>query len=425
MLDIKLIRKNPGIVSADLKKRNDLEKLNNLEKVIALDSKYLDLLKKTEELRAKRNVLSREIGQIKKHGKDVSSFLFEAAKIPLQIETLEVEQQHIKDEIDFYLKRLPNILHESVPVGTDDTKNEVVVEFGKKPSFSFEPKSHVDILQEFDFTDFERAAKIAGSRHYFLKGDLVLLDLAMQRYAIDFMIEKGFNIIYPPFMMHRDVYEGVTDIHDFEDVMYKIQGEDLYLIATSEHPIVGMFFNEIIEPEELPKKFVGVSACFRKEAGAHGKDQKGIFRVHQFNKVEQVVICEPSESWKVQEELLENAKQFFISLGLHFRIVNICTGEIGTVAAKKYDIEAWYPVQHAYREVVSCSNCTDYQARRLGMRVRGKEENYTPHTLNGTCVATSRALAAILENFQQKDGSIKIPDVLIQYMNGKKFLVKK
>ena len=424
MLDIKLIRKNPEIVRADLKKRNNLEKLNFLEKAIALDTKYLDLLRKIEEVRAQRNVLNREIGQVKKTGADAKELLAEAAKIPIQIETIEVEQQHLKDEIDFYLKRLPNILHESVPIGTDNTHNEVVGEFGKKPSFSFEAKDHITIMEEFDFADIDRAGKIAGKRQYFLKGDLVLLDMALQRYAVDFMLEKGFTLVYPPFMMRRETYEGVTDIHDFENVMYKIQGEDLYLIATAEHPMIGMFQNEIFEPDQVPKKLVGVSTCFRKEAGTHGKDDKGIFRVHQFNKVEQVVICQPEESWEIHEELIENAKQFFLSLGFHFRMVNICTGDIGTVAAKKYDIEVWYPGQNAYREVVSCSNCTDYQARRLGMRIRGKEENYPPHTLNGTCVATSRALVAILENYQQKDGSIKIPDVLVAYMNGKKFLVK-
>ncbi|MBI5072863.1 serine--tRNA ligase, partial [Candidatus Woesearchaeota archaeon] len=421
MLDIELIRKKPEIVRADLEKRKDKEKLEFLEKLLAINAVYLEKLVVIQDIRAKRNVLSRQIGEVKKAGGDASLLLSESAKIPLQLETLEVEQQHRIDEMNFYLKRLPNILHESVPVGIDDTQNEVVGEFGKKPTFSFEPKNHIQIMEEFDFADIDRAGKIAGARQYFLKGDLVLLDLALQKYAVDFMVEKGFTLIYPPFMMHRDVYEGVTDLHDFENVMYKIQGEDLYLIATSEHPIVGMFQNEILEPDQVPKKLVGISACFRKEAGTHGKDDKGIFRVHQFNKVEQVVICRPEESWKIHEELIENAKQFFLSLGFHFRIVNICTGDIGTVAAKKYDIEAWYPGQNAYREVVSCSNCTDYQARRLGLRVRGKEGNHPPHTLNGTCVATSRALAGILENCQQKDGSIKIPDVLVPYMNGKKF----
>ena len=425
MLSIQLIRKNPEIVRADLEKRNDKEKLQFLEKIIALDNTYRENLLGIEALRAKRNEISREVGQIKKAGGDAAALLAEAAKIPLQIETKEVEQQHIKDEVDYYLKRLPNILHESVPIGADDTKNVVVGEFGKKPSFSFQAKDHIEIMENLDFVDTDRAGKIAGKRQYFLKGDLVLLDMAIQRYAMDFMDKKGFLPIYPPFMMHRDVYEGVTDIADFEHVMYKIQGEDLYLIATSEHPLTGMFQNEIFEPDTVPKKFVGISTCFRKEAGTHGKDDKGIFRVHQFNKVEQIVICQPEESWKYHEELLNNAKEFFLSLGLHFRIVNICTGDIGTVAAKKYDIEVWYPGQNAYREVVSASNCTEYQARRLGIRIRGKEENYPPHTLNATCVATSRAIVAILENFKQKDGSVKIPDVLVPYMNGKRILEKK
>lgn len=425
MLDIKLIRTNPEIVRADLEKRHVPEKVECLNKISSLDNKYLALLQEAEQLRHKRNTLSREIGQLKKSGKDVSLPLKEASKIPSRIEAIEIEQQHIKDEIDYYLKRLPNILHESVPVGDDETGNLVVGEFGKRPIFAFEPKSHVDLLLEFDFVDLERAAKIAGSRQYFLKGDLVLLEMALQQYAVDFMTKKGFTLMSPPLMMHRNIYEGVTDIQDFEDVMYKIQGEDLYLIATSEHSLVAMFHNEILEPEQLPIKLVGISTCFRKEAGAHGKDQKGIFRVHQFNKIEQVIFCEPSQSWSFHEELIENAKEFFQSLGLHFRIVNICTADIGTVAAKKYDIELWFPVQNAYREVVSCSNCTDYQSRRSGIRIRGKEENYPPHTLNSTCVATSRAIAALLENYQQKDGSIKIPDVLVPYMKEKKFLHKK
>ncbi|MFA6888716.1 MAG: serine--tRNA ligase [Candidatus Woesearchaeota archaeon] len=424
MLDIKLIRKNPEIVRKDLEKRKDTERMTYLDKIIQLDAQYLDLLQQVEKLRSKRNELSRQVGQVKKAGGDATTVLAEVAKIPSLIENIDVEQNHVKDEIDYYLKRLPNILHESVPVGVDDTENVTIGEFGKKPVFSFPLKSHIDIMQEFDFADLERGAKIAGARHYFLKNDLVLLEMALQRYAVDFLFEREFTILQTPLFMHRDVYEGVTDLHDFEDVMYKIQGEDLYLIATSEHPMMGMFQNEIIEPTQLPLKLCGISPCFRKEAGAHGKDQKGIFRVHNFNKIEQAIVCEPSQSWQLHEELLKNSKDFFQSLGFHFRIVAICTGDIGTVAAKKYDIEVWYPVQNAYREVVSCSNCTDYQARRLGIRVRGKEENYPPHTLNSTCVATSRALVAILENFQQKDGTIKIPDVLVPYMHGKKFLKK-
>jgi seryl-tRNA synthetase len=424
MLDINILRKQPEVIKADLEKRNQSERFAEVEKVLELDAKQLDMKHKVENLRAKRNVLSREIGAIKKSGGDAAALLNEAAKIPLQIETIEADQKHVQDEITHYLMRLPNILHKSVPEGEDEEGNTVHGEFGKKPSYAFDPKSHVDIIEEYGWADLKRGAKIAGSRQYFLKGDLVLLDMALQRYALDFMQKRGFEIVYPPFMMHREAYEGVTDLKDFEDVMYKIQGEDLYLIATSEHPLTAMYQDEIFQPDVLPIKTVGISTCFRKEAGAHGKDQKGIFRVHQFNKVEQVIFCEPEQSWDILEELLENAKAFFESLGFHFRIVNICTGDIGTVAAKKYDIEVWYPVQQAYREVVSCSNCTDYQSRRLQVRVRGKDGNYPPHTLNATCVATSRALVAIIENFQQKDGSIRIPDVLVDYMGGKRFLTK-
>ncbi len=424
MLDIELIRKNPAFVRANLEKRQDREKLSFLDKLLAVNAVYLEKLVEIQDLRTKRNILSRQIGDVKKANGDVSLLLSESTKIPLLLESLEVEQQQRIDEINYYLKRLPNLLHESVPIGVDETKNVVIGEFGKKKTFSFQPKSHVDILDALHFADLERAAKIAGSRQYFLKGDLVLLDMALQRYAVDFMMQCGFIPIETPLMMHRTPYEGVTDLTAFEDMLYKIQGEDLYLIATSEHPLTAMHQGEIFEFGQLPLKFCGISTCFRKEAGTHGKDQKGIFRVHHFTKVEQVVICEPVQSWQFHEELLQHAKDFFLSLGLHFRIVNICTADIGTVAAKKYDIEVWYPVQNAYREVVSCSNCTDYQARRLEMRVRGKEKNYPPHTLNSTCVATSRALVAILENFQQNDGSIKIPDVLVQYIGGKKVLRK-
>jgi len=251
-----------------------------------------------------------------------------------------------------------------------------------------------------------------------------MLDFALQKYAIDFMHNRGYTILHPPFMMNKRAYEGVTDLKDFEDVMYKVEDEDLYLIATSEHPLTAMFMDEIFEEDALPIKSAGISSCFRKEAGAHGKDTKGIFRGHQFNKIEQIIICKPEDSWKFHEELLKNVEDFFESLNLPFRTVNICIGDMGTVAAKKYDVEVWMPAQQKYREVASCSNCTDYQARRLGMRFRNKGKNTIVHTLNSTCVATSRALVGILENNQQKDGSILIPNVLVSYMNGIRKLEK-
>jgi seryl-tRNA synthetase len=425
MLGINLVRDHPDVILADLNKREDTEKVKYIKKVQEIDEAYRSLLHEAQRLRQKRNTISREIAQLKKAGKDASALLKEAADIPQRIQEIEIEQNQLKQKIDYYLMRLPNILHESVPVGKDDTENQLIEKVGKKPSYTFDLKSHVDILNDLNLVDLERAAKISGARFWFLKNEALMLDFALQKYALDFMVQKGFSVVQPPFMMNKKAYEGVTDLKDFEDVMYKIADEDLYLIATSEHPLTAMYTDEILEAKDLPLTVCGISTNFRKEAGAHGKDQKGIFRGHQFNKIEQIVICDPADSWKFHEQILGFAKDFFASLGLHFRVVAICTGDIGTVAAKKYDIEVWYPVQNAYREVVSCSNCTDYQARRLKIRVRGKEKNSFVHTLNSTLVATSRAVAAILENNQQKDGSVKIPDVLVPYMNGLKVIKHK
>lgn len=412
MLDINLIRNNPDLVLSDLKKRNDTEKLLWIDDILTLDKEWRTLKSKTDESRHRRNKVALEIGILKKEGKDASEKIKEAAEIPKKIEKMEKEMNAKREKIDYYLKRLPNILHDSVPVGDENVPIKVV---GEKPQFDFEPKSHIDLVENLDIGDFERAAKIAGARFFFLKGKLTVLDFALQYYAMEFMIKRGYDPIYPPYMMNRKAYEGVTDLRDFEDVMYKIEGEDLYLIATSEHPLTAMYIDEILNPKDLPKKCCGISACFRKEAGTHGRETKGFFRVHQFNKIEQIVICKPEESWRYHEELLKNATDLFETLELHFRVVNICTGDIGTVAAKKYDIETWMPVQNEYREVVSCSNCTDYQARRLNTRYRTKEGNKFVHTLNSTCIATTRTLVAILENFQNADGSITMPKVLRKY----------
>ena len=421
MLDIKLIRENPEIVRKDLEKRKDTEKLKLLEKVIKLDKEWRKLKSEEDQLRKKRNELSKQISQLKKQGKDTTSLLNEVKEIPKKIEESTQKRTNLEKEIRHILMTLPNILHESVPYGESDEDNEVVQLFGQKPEFDFTPKSHVDLLEIIDGADIERAAKISGSRFYFLKNDLLLLDLALQKYALDFLIKRGFTPVQPPFMMNRKSYEGVTDLNDFEDVMYKIENEDKYLIATSEHPLTAMFMDEIIDLEK-PIKMAGISPCFRKEAGSHGKDTKGIFRVHQFTKIEQIIISKQEDSWKHHEELIKNAEDFFSSLNLHFRKVNICTGDIGTVAAKKYDLEVWMPVQNKYREVVSCSNCTTYQSRRLNLRYREGNELKYAHTLNSTCVATSRALVAILENFQDKQGNIKIPEVLQPYMDNKKII---
>ncbi len=422
MIDINIIRNNSEIIENDLKKRKDEEKLKWLDEIKSLDIEWKKLKLETEKLRNERNVISRDIARLKKENQNVQEKLSEAAEIPKKIAEIESKQIIIKNKITSYLMRLPNILHESVPYGASEEENIEEAQFNEKPEFNFPLISHVDLMNNLNITDIERAAKISGARFWFLKGDLALLDLALQRYAIDFMNNKNYTLIQPPFMMNKKAYEGVTDLSDFQDVMYKIEDEDLYLIATSEHPLAAMHYDEILTEDQLPIKMTGVSTCFRKEAGSHGKDTKGIFRGHQFNKVEQIIICKPEDSWKFHEEMIKNAEEMWESLGLHFRKINICTGDIGTVAAKKYDLEVWMPVQGKYREIVSGSNCTDYQARRLKIRYRTKEGNKYVHTLNCTGIATSRALVAILENFQQKDGKIKIPDVLVPYMNNKKYI---
>jgi len=418
MLDIKLIRSNPEIVQKDLEKRKDTPKLKLLQETIKADKEWLKLKKEIDELRHKRNNISKTISETKKQGKDASALLKEAAQIPQLITEKEEHITLLENIIKKNLYDLPNLLDPSVPVGADDHDNVTVKTFGKKPALNFPLKSHVDLLIDLDIADIERAAKISGARFWFLKNEGALLDLALQHYAVDFMMKKKYNFILPPYMIHREPYEGVTSLGDFADVLYKIENEDLYLIATSEHPLTSMYMNEVIEEKDLPLKMIGLSPCFRKEAGAHGKDTKGIFRGHQFHKIEQIIICQPEKSWKYHEELIKNGIELFESLDLHFRQVNICTGDIGIVAAKKYDLEVWMPVQQQFREVVSCSNCTDYQARRLNLRYRTNEGNPFLHTLNSTAIATSRAIVAILENFQTKDGTVKIPKVLWPYMNG-------
>ncbi len=419
MLDIQFIRQNKDAVRENLKRRQVPEYLTYLDQLLSVDELWRSLKGKVDDARSRRNKVSAEINLAKKAGKDATAFIKEAADIPKVIAAAEEELKQLEEKSRLLLLKIPNMLHESVPYGKDDTENKTVKTSGKKPEMKFTPVSHVDLMEKNNWVDMERAAKISGARWYFLKGDLAMLEQALAHYALDFLRQKGFTPVIPPFMMSEQAYEGVTSLDDFENVMYKIQGENLYAIATSEHPLTAMYRDEVLEAAQLPIKYAGYSTNFRKEAGAHGKDQKGIFRVHQFNKVEQLVFCKQEESWHMQEELLKNAADFFESLGLHFRIVNICTGDIGIVAAKKYDIEVWYPVQQAYREVVSCSNCTSYQAVRSNIRYQDKERHYA-HTLNSTCVATTRAVVAILENFQNKDGTVTIPEVLHKYTGFKK-----
>jgi len=420
MLDIKLIRENPEAVKNNLRKRGDNEKLAWIDELIQLDGNWRDSKKKVEELRHRRNLLSEKIGQIKRNKQDASKELEETQRIPLDIKKTEEQMAKQEERIKFILMRLPNLLHDSVPIGKDDSENVEVKRWGEAREYAFTPRSHIDLMIELNLLDLDRAAKVSGARFYYMKNEAVLLELALERFAVDYLRNKGFTIIEPPFMIKKEPYEGVTSLADFKDTLYKIEGEDLYLIATSEHPMGAMFMNEVLPAETLPIKSAGISPCFRKEAGAHGKDTKGIFRVHQFNKIEQFIFCRPEDSWSFHEELLANAEGLYQKLGIPYRVVNICTGDIGTVAAKKYDIEAWMPVQKTFREVVSCSNCTDYQARRLNIRYREKtgEKSEFIHTLNSTAIATQRTIVAIVENCQLADGSLKIPEVLVPYMSG-------
>lgn len=425
MLDIKFVRVSPDIVKADLIKRNDTEKIVWVDDLLAKDARHRELIGQNNEIRRRRNSISYDINRAKKAGEDASSLMAEAASLPQKIKENETEMDELSAQIRHYLMRLPNILHESVPQGTDDTENVEIRKVGTPRTFDFELVNHGQLAADHGWADFERATKTSGSGFYFLKGNLVLLDLALQRFTLDLLMEKGYTPVAPPYMINRKSYEEVTDLDDFEKVMYKIDGDDAYLIATSEHPIAAMYQDEIFEEKDLPIRMAGISPCFRREIGSHGLDTKGLFRVHQFHKIEQFVYCKPENSWEIHEELRENAEEVFQKLGLPYRIVNICTGDIGTVAAKKYDIEAWMPRENAYREVVSCSNCTAYQATRLNIKVRDSkdfESKQYVHTLNSTAIATSRAMRAILENYQQEDGSVAVPSVLIPYMNGKEFL---
>lgn len=414
ILDIKLIREEPHIIEKDLKKRQDEEKLKMLYELIEKDKERRELIQKLEEMKHHKNNITQEISVSKSKGQSIEHKLEEMRHLTEKITQMDVKYNTRNEECQNILMRLPNILHESVPVGKDDTENQTIRTYGEQKPILFR-KDHIEIGK--GMIEIEKASKISGARFYFLKDKLALLEKALMNFAIDFMVSRKFTYCIPPFMMKREAYQGVTDLADFENVLYKIENEDLYMIATSEHPLTAQYMNEILEEKDLPLKMVGFSTNFRKEAGSHGKDTKGIFRVHQFNKVEQIVICRPGESWIIHEELIKNAEDFFKMLEIPYRIVNICTGDIGTVAAKKYDLEAWMPAQQKYREMVSCSNCTDYQARRLNIKykeIEGKASKGFVHTLNST-VVTDRALVAIIENNQQEDGSILVPNVLRKY----------
>ena len=424
MLEMRMFRELADVIRADHDRRGIPHDL--IDQVISLDQEWKDLRYRADQIRKQRNDAARNIAAAKKSGnsEEAERILAQVANLGEEIEKLGSKADETEQNRDLIRMKIPNILHESVPLGDDDEGNTAHSMHGEKPTFDFEPKVHNDLIEENAWVDLGRAAKVAGSRFYYLKGDLARLELALQQFAIDFLVNRGYTLVQPPVMMNRQSYEGVTDLGDFETVMYDIQPDGYYAIATSEHPLTAMFMDEIIEPSLLPIKMVGVSPCFRREVGAHGLSDKGIWRVHQFTKVEQIVICKPEESWDHHEDLLQNCIDLWDELGLHYRVVNICTGDMGTVAAKKYDLEAWLPGVNNYKEVVSCSNCTDYQANRLKMRYRTSDGNSSVHTLNSTAIATSRALVTIMEQFQENDGRVRIPDVLQPWFKEQKYLEK-
>ncbi len=419
MLDAKLLREDPEVIRADLRKRGMVDKLSLVDEAIRADAEWRGAKTQAESLRHELNEANRVIADLARKKQPIQAEQSKVAEFSKRLDEFAKAQDAQQRALEAALMSFPNILHESVPVGKDDTENVTVRTWGEERAFEFEPRDHIEVLAGLGMVDMERAAKISGARFFILKGDAVKLEHAVMRYAMDSLSARGFVPVEPPFMMRREPYGGVTDLNDFGPVIYKVEGEDLYMIATSEHPLVAMHSDEIMSGGDLPLKYCGFSPCFRVEAGAHGKDTKGIFRTHQFYKVEQVAFARPEDSWALHEQLIANAEEIFRSLGLRHRVVNVCTGDMGTVAAKKYDLEAWMPVQGRYREMVSCSNCTDYQSRRLKIRFRDKQSEATRlvHTLNSTAV-TTRAVVAIIENFQQKDGTVKVPEALVPYMGG-------
>jgi seryl-tRNA synthetase len=423
MLDINLVRTNPELVKASEKRRG--QDPNFVDDVLSIDSQWRVKLKDVEKLKQQRNTVSQEINQAKKDKNEIlaqEKISFMKGVVD-NLKKLDDEVENLLKKRNESLKKIGNVLHESVPQGKDDSENVEIKKVGVVPKFDFKPKDHIEIALALDLIDLDTASKTSGARFYYLKNEAVLLSQALQRFAIDRIMKKGYTLIQTPFMLNRAALEGGVNMSEFEDTIYKIENEDLYLIATSEHPLVALRKDDIIDESELPVKICGVSSCFRKELGTHGRDDKGIFRVHQFNKVEQIVYCKPEESYKYFDLVEKNSEDLFEEMGIAFRVVRICTGDIGNKQAMQFDIEAWFPGQDdgkgRYREVTSCSNCTNYQSVTLNTKYKTKDgkKDYV-HLINNTALTDTRPIAAILENFQQADGSVKIPKVLVPYMGG-------
>ena len=420
MIDIKLIRENPELVKENIKKKFQDEKLPLVDEVIQLDKDVREAKGKGDALRAERNRISKEIGFLMKQGKKDEA---EAAKAQVkemgdEMEALEKREAELAEEIKNRMYVIPNIIDPSVPIGKDDSQNVEIEKFGEPFVPEFEVPYHTDILEKLDGLDIDSAGKTSGNGFYYLKGNVARLQSSILSYARDFMIDRGFTYFIPPFMIHGDVVSGVMSFAEMQNMMYKIEGEDLYLIGTSEHSMVGRFIGQILRKEDLPYTLTSYSPCFRKEVGAHGIEERGLYRVHQFEKQEMVVVCEPEDSKYWYDQLWKNSVDFFRSLDIPVRTLECCSGDLADLKVKSCDVEAWSPRQKKYFEVGSCSNLGDAQARRLGIRVKGEKGNYFAHTLNNTVVAPPRMLIAFIENNLNEDGTIRIPEPLRPYMGG-------
>ena len=423
MLDAKLLKEDPDTIENMLRKRGVNFPLNEL---IDLDKKRRQLIVELQDFKHKKNILATSIAQKKKE-KDTTNLVYseisKMKEISNRITELEEEQDSVQGKFRYLMMSIPNLLHESVPLGSGEAENVIIKEQrNKRTKSTMAPRDHIDIATSLDLIDLERAAKISGARFYFLKNDLVKMNQALLQFGLDYLSNSGYTLVQPPYMIRKEAMEGAVILGDFEQVIYKVEGEDLYMIGTSEHAMVSMHMDEILESTRLPLRYACVSPCFRKEAGAHGRDMKGIFRVHQFEKVEQVIFSRPEDSWKEHEKMLELTEQFYERLGLPTRTILLCSADLGKISAKTYDIEAWFPGQSSYREIVSCSNCLDYQARRLRIRYRDNvnEETKLVHTLNSTLIATERTMVSIIENYQTDEGTVEVPEILRKYMGDAK-----
>lgn len=426
MLDIKFLRSNPDIVKENIKKKFQFEKIELVDKVIELDKEYRDAKNRADELRGKRNSISKQIGMFMAKGQkdDAENAKQQVKDINGELEALEVKETELEAEVRKIMLVIPNIIDDSVPIGKDDSENVEIEKFGEPFVPDYEIPYHVDIMESLNGIDLDAARKTSGNGFYYLSGDIARLHSAILSYARDFMIDRGFTYYIPPFMIRSEVVTGVMSFSEMENMMYKIEGEDLYLIGTSEHSMIGKFIDTIIPEDELPKTLTSYSPCFRKEVGAHGIEERGVYRIHQFEKQEMIVVCKPEDSKAWYDRLWQNSVDFFRSLDIPVRTLECCSGDLADLKVKSCDVEAWSPRQKKYFEVGSCSNLGDAQARRLGIRIKGKDGNYFAHTLNNTVVAPPRMLIAFLENNLNEDGSVNIPEPLRMYMGGKSKIEK-